>query len=284
MQQRRATAAQWTSANPTLAPGEIGFETDTSKFKIGNGVNAWDTLDYFATEGAFATETYVDTAVGNLVDSAPGVLDTLNELASAIGDDANFVTTINTSITDGDTATLSSAQSYADQAEADAITAAASDATTKADTAESNANSYTDTAIANLVDTAPATLDTLNELAAALGDDPSFATTVTNSLAAKAPLNQTRSYKNANYTLAIGDSGDFVEVNGTRTITVPANVFAEGARVDIVNYGTGVITISAGSGMTLRSKDGALTLDAQYKAATVLFRTATDAYVIGDLA
>ena len=44
---------------------------------------------------------------------------------------------------------------------------------------------YTDTAIANLIDTAPATLDTLNELAAALGDDPNFATTVTNSIATK---------------------------------------------------------------------------------------------------
>ena len=47
--------------------------------------------------------------------------------------------------------------------------------------------SYTDTAIANLVDSAPATLDTLNELAAALGDDPNFATTVTNSIATKLP-------------------------------------------------------------------------------------------------
>ena len=46
---------------------------------------------------------------------------------------------------------------------------------------------YTDTAIANLVDSAPATLDTLNELAAALGDDPNFATTVTNSIATKLP-------------------------------------------------------------------------------------------------
>lgn len=45
--------------------------------------------------------------------------------------------------------------------------------------------SYVDTAVANLVDSAPATLDTLNELAAALGDDPNFATTVTNSIAAK---------------------------------------------------------------------------------------------------
>jgi len=47
---------------------------------------------------------------------------------------------------------------------------------------------YADTAVANLVDSAPSTLDTLNELAAALGDDPNFGTTVTNSLAAKLPL------------------------------------------------------------------------------------------------
>lgn len=45
-----------------------------------------------------------------------------------------------------------------------------------------------DTSIASLVDSAPATLDTLNELAAALGDDANFSTTVTNSLAEKAPL------------------------------------------------------------------------------------------------
>ena len=48
--------------------------------------------------------------------------------------------------------------------------------------------SYVDTAIANLIDGAPGTIDTLNELAAALGDDPNFATTVTNSLAAKLSL------------------------------------------------------------------------------------------------
>jgi hypothetical protein len=46
----------------------------------------------------FATETYVDTAVSNLVDTAPETLDTLNELAAALGDDANFATTITSSI------------------------------------------------------------------------------------------------------------------------------------------------------------------------------------------
>ena len=47
---------------------------------------------------------------------------------------------------------------------------------------------YVDTELAALVDSAPTTLDTLNELAAALGDDPNFATTVTNSIATKLPL------------------------------------------------------------------------------------------------
>lgn len=45
---------------------------------------------------------------------------------------------------------------------------------------------YADTAVANLVNSAPSTLDTLNELAQALGDDPNFATTVTNQIALKA--------------------------------------------------------------------------------------------------
>ncbi len=44
------------------------------------------------------TKTYVDAAVSNLIDAAPGVLDTLNELAEAIGDDADFITTVNASI------------------------------------------------------------------------------------------------------------------------------------------------------------------------------------------
>ena len=47
MQQRRGAASQWTSANTILAAGEIGFETDTFKFKIGNGTTAWNSLAYF---------------------------------------------------------------------------------------------------------------------------------------------------------------------------------------------------------------------------------------------
>jgi len=44
---RRGTAAAWTAANPTLAAGEPGFETDTNKAKIGDGATAWNSLAYF---------------------------------------------------------------------------------------------------------------------------------------------------------------------------------------------------------------------------------------------
>jgi hypothetical protein len=47
MQQRRGTASQWTTANTILAAGEIGWESDTNKFKIGDGITAWTSLTYF---------------------------------------------------------------------------------------------------------------------------------------------------------------------------------------------------------------------------------------------
>ncbi len=46
IQLRNDTAANWTSANPTLAQGEMGIETDTLKFKFGNGTTAWTSLSY----------------------------------------------------------------------------------------------------------------------------------------------------------------------------------------------------------------------------------------------
>lgn len=45
---KRATADEWTAENPTLAEGEIGLERDTGKLKIGDGLTAWNDLDYAA--------------------------------------------------------------------------------------------------------------------------------------------------------------------------------------------------------------------------------------------
>ena len=52
----------------------------------------------YLTTNSYATESYVGTQIANLIDSAPAALDTLNELAAALGDDANFSTTVTNSI------------------------------------------------------------------------------------------------------------------------------------------------------------------------------------------
>lgn len=51
IQSRRGTSVQWDVANTVLASGEKGFETDTGKFKIGDGVTTWSDLPYFINEG-----------------------------------------------------------------------------------------------------------------------------------------------------------------------------------------------------------------------------------------
>lgn len=119
IQVRRGTAAAWTSANTVLSAGEMGFETDTKKIKVGDGSTSWISLEYATitpTSAALsgiptaptadagtnttqvATTAFVSTAVSNVIDAAPGALNTLNELAAALGDDPNYATTITNSL------------------------------------------------------------------------------------------------------------------------------------------------------------------------------------------
>ena len=76
MQQRRGTAAQWISSNngdgPILNAGEIGFEADTGKFKIGDGTNHWVDLDYFLDESDIDGITG-DYVLANTLGQANGV-------------------------------------------------------------------------------------------------------------------------------------------------------------------------------------------------------------------
>jgi len=64
IQVRRDSAANWTSANPTLAQGEPGFETDTNKLKIGDGTTVWSSLPYYAADisGSIDDLSDVDTS------------------------------------------------------------------------------------------------------------------------------------------------------------------------------------------------------------------------------
>ena len=211
--------------------------------------------------GHLTTKAYVDTQVAGIVDSAPAALDTLNELAAALGDDASFATTTATSIGEK----LAKASNLSDLADAATartnlglgtssnvefnqitgtlqtaaqtaitsvgtltgltvngttnveelnctdsfefngsglfdntvefgddvefggqidVTGVATAATPTADT-HLTTKAYVDTQVAGIVDSAPAALNTLNELAAALGDDASFATTTATSIGEK---------------------------------------------------------------------------------------------------
>ncbi len=58
IQIRRDTASNWSSANPTLAQGELGLETDTLKVKAGTGSANWASLSYLIDTGGYVTATY----------------------------------------------------------------------------------------------------------------------------------------------------------------------------------------------------------------------------------
>jgi len=232
MQQRRGTAEQWTTVNPTLAEGEIGVETDTNNFKIGNGVDDWSTLGY-ATSSAdltgYATESYVDDAIESVVGLAPESLDTLAELASVLDNNPNAISDLqaaidakqdtltagsniditgatisvtglaSTDISDFSSAAISATASEYDtlgsaaaaQTAAEGYTDAAIAAIPEVDLAGYATETYVNSAVAGIVDTAPEALDTLNELAAALGDDANFATTIATQIGSKADSEHT---------------------------------------------------------------------------------------------
>ena len=79
------------------------FTDERAQDAVGNAVGSG--LSYNDTSGAIsvdtstiATQSYVGTAISNLVDAAPTTLNTLNELAAALGDDANYASTISTAL------------------------------------------------------------------------------------------------------------------------------------------------------------------------------------------
>ncbi|MFI7951815.1 phage tail protein [Citrobacter freundii] len=128
-----------------------------------------------------ASTAFVQAAILALIGGAPATLDTLKEIASAINNDPNFSTTINNAL-----ALKAPLASPALTGTPTAPTAAQSTNNTQIAT-----TAFVKSAVAGLVGSSPEALDTLNELAAALGNDPNFATTVMNALAGKQPLDAT---------------------------------------------------------------------------------------------
>jgi hypothetical protein len=194
-----------------LATTGVGNNVYVGSIDTGNEVVTELTLDNHigdvtvdGTAGNTVTDR-ISTAATNAQNTATSYTDTretaITAAYEAYADQAEL---------DAVVTAAADATTKADQAEADAISAAALDATTKADAAEAaaklyadglavnydaagaadaalvDAKAYTDAEVAALVDGAPALLDTLNELAAAIADNPNYATDVANLVASKA--------------------------------------------------------------------------------------------------
>ena len=154
-----------------------------------------------ANNTQIATTAFVKSAIAALINGSPAALDTLQELANALGNDPHFSTTILNAIADAKTDATNKLNAHASIVDAHPQYAPkASPAFTGTPTAPTAASGSNDTqlattafvkaAVAALVNGSPAALDTLQELANALGNDPNFSTTVLNALAGKLAKDQ----------------------------------------------------------------------------------------------
>lgn len=226
IQIRRGTASDWSTVNPTLAAGELGVETNTRKIKIGDGSTAWNSLSYIAADSPAISEiaqdaindalsmgsgltksyndngntisisiddsvvalrSYVDSAVGGLQNTVESDYVLVSDVGNAGGPakldvDGNLLVPKSSIILEG-----SSADDYETTL---TVTNPTADRTITFPNASGTVALTSDitAAVDGLVDSAPGALDTLNELAAALGDDANYATTITNALGGKLSL------------------------------------------------------------------------------------------------
>jgi hypothetical protein len=287
MQQRRGTASDWTTANPILASGEFGFETDTGKFKIGNGLAAWSGLQYFATLTAIKSE---------IVDSAPAALDTLKELSTALNNDASYATTITNALalkaplaspTFSGTVNFSNAlvtgitlpinwmgtyDNNEEYAENDMVHYNGSVYYATGENLN-NSEGYYPTAVgadwelfASKGDTGP-TGDTGSP--GADGEDGGFDST------------QTVESVSTSRSLSSSDVGKLITNSAAITITVTG--LSVGQQVDFIQTNSSQITFAAGSGVTLYSKNSRVKTAGQYSPATIKCIASNTYVLIGDI-
>lgn len=242
IQSRNGTAAAWTAANPTLMQGEIGAETDTNRFKIGNGSTAWNSLGYatgLQWKGTWSSATaYVVNDVvtlSNVVYIA--ILAGTNQPPASsptywtvMLTGSGNVSGPGTSVV-GNVATFNNTSGTLIQDSGKVLPSGTIVGTSDAQT------------LTNKTATGLASSSTSND-SAGTGYQIGYR---------QMPQN---SQTGATYTLALSDDGKHIYANGTTTstITVPANgtvAFPVGTVVNIVNFNSGNVSIVAATGVTL---------------------------------
>jgi hypothetical protein len=174
---RRGTSAEWNASTKILETGELGIDTTLNKVKAGNGTSIWNNLPFLhssptdlttqAASTLSSAKSYTDTAVASLGNTSATTYVPLSDVGQVDG-----VASLGP---DGKIPDTQIPSTIARDSEIPSLIGYATEA-------------YVGTAISNLVDAAPSTLNTLNELAAALGDDANYASTISAALGAKAPI------------------------------------------------------------------------------------------------
>lgn len=273
-QVRRGSASAWSGANPILSSGEIGFETDTNKLKIGDGTSTWSSLNYFSD-------------IQEITSASAYALEQANDYT-----DAEVLSSIVTA--------SAAAAAYTDSEIAE-ISGLDSDLIIQ--TASAAAVNY-------LVDGAPEALDTLNELSAALNDNEDILETLLTIQSAsstyltidsasaiyatqsevsdKQDKNLSIVYRDGSQDLELTDAGKLIEVDksGGLQVNIPLDSsvnFPIGTQINILQiHATGQSYFTATSGVTLNATPGTK-LRTQWSSATLIKRAANTWVAIGDL-
>ena len=152
IQFRRDPSNIWLLSNPILSSGEIGFETDSNRIKIGDGFTPWTSLEYsldIISLSANLTD-YINNEIATILNFPPETLNTLEELADAINNDPNFFSNISQEILSASAYSLSEANDYTDIE----IATLGIEVASASAQAVLEANFYTDSEIVNSINTA----------------------------------------------------------------------------------------------------------------------------------
>jgi hypothetical protein len=278
IQVRRDTASNWTSTNPTLAAGEIGFESNTNKFKFGTGSTAWNSLAYTTAGVAVSTTAPSSPSAGDIwynstdgtayiyydnfwVDLNPGITGPAGKFtvsatapSSPETGDGWFNSTTARLFIYYDSYWIEATSNYIGPTGPTGATGPTGPSGVAAATSPITYNSETQTV-------------GITQASIAINMSQ-VATTVSD--------------KSANYTLLAGDKNTYIRSTGSAiTITVP-DVLANGESINFIQAGAGQITF-AGSGVTINSVDAKLKTNKQFSGATIT-KVGGAYYLVGDLA
>jgi hypothetical protein len=213
----------------------------------------------------YATETYVTTAVSNLVDAAPTTLNTLNELAAALGDDANYASTISTALgnkLDSNYVTIGNTLLDGISGQTYGLIGTSAYLDVK------NTNGYNKEIELDIA-AVESRLDTDGYVKQTALD-------------AKSNILVTTNAQSSNYTIDSADAGKLIEMSGGGTLTITdSSSFPVGFYVDVLQTGTSQVTL-AGTSFTPNATPG-LKLRTQWSSATLIKRALNSWVVLGDL-